>query len=98
MKAVMLKCHRYNIYLLDIIKSENLKEDETRNYMKDCFENGKFKESGKTIDDIMPPMSLFGSNKHTKKTTIQNKLKKFYEKFIKFKDLSFYSEKEKITN
>lgn len=69
--------------LLQIIREENLNEVETRQFMEDSFRNGEVKTTGTDIEKLMPPMSRFGSsNRTTKKQTIIEKLKAFFERFF----------------
>ena len=69
--------------LMKIIKEENLKEDETRKYLEDCFRNGEIKTTGTDIDKIMPPVSRFGGGDRTaKKQSIIDKFKVFFERFF----------------
>lgn len=65
-----------------IIKEENLKEEETKKYIKNCFENGEIKTTGTEINEIMPPISRF--SKSTENKTV--KKQKLFEKFFKFFD------------
>lgn len=69
--------------LMKIIEEENLKEDETRKYLEDCFRNGEIKTTGTDIDKIMPPVSRFGGGDRTaKKQSIIDKFKVFFERFF----------------
>ena len=69
--------------LLDIIKSEKLKEAETRKFIENAFRDGEIKTTGTDIDSLMPPMSRFGGgNRDQKKQTIIDKLKAFFERFF----------------
>lgn len=61
--------------LMEIITSENLKEEETRKFIEDCFKNGKVKTTGTDIDKILPPIRLFGGgNRQEKKQIVIEKL------------------------
>lgn len=69
--------------LMEIINSEQLKENETRKFLEDCFRNGEIKTTGTDIDKLMPPVSRFGGgNRAAKKQTIIDKLKTFFERFF----------------
>lgn len=69
--------------LLDIIKTEQLKEPETRKFIENAFRDGEIKTTGTDIDSIMPPVSRFGSgNRAQKKQTIIDKLKTYFERFF----------------
>ena len=69
--------------LLDIIKTEKLKEAETRKFIENAFRDGEVKTTGTDIDSIMPPVSRFGSgNRAQKKQTIIDKLKTYFERFF----------------
>ena len=76
--------------LQEIIRTENLKEEETRRFLEDSFRNGEIKTSGTDIDKLMPPVSRFGGGKRAeKKQTIIDKLKRFFERFFGITDNSF---------
>ena len=69
--------------LMKIICEENLKEDETRKYLEDCFRNGEIKTTGTDLDKIMPAISRFGGgNREEKKQTLIEKLMAFFERFF----------------
>lgn len=69
--------------LMEIINNEQLKENETRKFLEDCFRNGEIKTTGTDIDKLMPPVSRFGGgNRAAKKQTIIDKLKTFFERFF----------------
>ena len=65
-----------------IIEEESLKPEETKKYIDDCFENGQLRTVGLAIDNIMPPVSVFGGKRSRKKATIINKLSAFFEKYF----------------
>ena len=78
--------------LVQIIQEEKLKEAETRKFLEDSFRNGEIKTTGTDIDKIMPPVSRFGgSSRTTKKQTIIDKLKAFFERFFGLGSSSFDS-------
>ena len=65
-----------------IIEEENLKEAETREYIKNCFRDGFVKTNGTDLDKILPPMSRFGgSNRAEKKQRVLMKIISFFERF-----------------
>lgn len=69
--------------LITIIQEENLKEEETRKYMDNCFRDGEIKTIGTDIEKIMPPTSRFGGgNRAEKKQGVIEKLKIFFEKYF----------------
>ena len=69
--------------LLEIIQSENLKEEETRQFISDSFKNGFVKTTGTDIVKIMPATGRFGRNSNiNKKQTVLSKILKFFEKFF----------------
>ena len=69
--------------LMKIISEENLREDETRKYLEDCFRNGEIKTTGTDLDKIMPAISRFGGgNREEKKQTLIEKLVAFFERFF----------------
>ena len=71
--------------LTGIIQSENLKENETREFMKQAFTDGYVTTTGIAITKVLPPMSLFGKGKNsreTKKGMVLEKLKAFFDRFL----------------
>ena len=69
--------------LVQIIKDENLKEEETRKYIENAFRDGEIKTTGTDIDKLMPPVSRFGGgNRAKKKQGVIDKLKCFFERFL----------------
>lgn len=68
--------------LIALVTSENLNEQKTRKFISDCFEAGQIKIIGTDIDQLLPPMSRFGStNRSDKKNKVILKLLDFYQKF-----------------
>ena len=63
-----------------IITAENLKHDETFEFMKNAFKNGEIKTIGTDIDKILPPMSIFGG-KAKKKERVIDLLTHYFEKY-----------------
>ena len=69
--------------LIKIIHEENLKEEETRKFVSDCFANGEVKTSGTDVNKILPPVSRFGGgNRGQKKQNVLQKIILFFEKFF----------------
>lgn len=69
--------------LAQIIADENLKPQETRDFIETAFRDGEVKTTGTDIDKIMPPVSRFGgSGRAAKKQTVIEKLKAFFEKYF----------------
>lgn len=68
--------------LVQIIKEEKLKDEETRAFVERAFRDGGIKTTGTDIDKILPAVSRFGGgNRREKKETVIEKLKSFFEKF-----------------
>lgn len=68
--------------LATLITEEKLKEAETRAFIKRAFRDGAVKETGTDIDRILPAVSRFGGgNRKSKKETVIEKLKIFFERF-----------------
>lgn len=68
--------------LVDIISTENLKEEETRKFISKCWAEGEIVTTGVDIDKILPPVSIFGGAKKKKKTSVIEKLQAFFERFF----------------
>lgn len=69
--------------LAEIIRDENLKENETRQFMEISFRDGAVKTTGTDIDKLLPPMSRFGGgNRAEKKQGVIAKLLGFFERFF----------------
>ena len=68
--------------LQKMIDEENLKPEETRKYIEDCFENGQLRTAGLAIDSIMPAISVFGGKRAKKKASIIEKLTIFFERYF----------------
>nr|WP_252831812.1 hypothetical protein [Brachyspira pilosicoli] len=66
-----------------LIKEENLKEKETKEFISSCFEYGEIITSGSDIDKILPSISRFSKqgNKIEKKQIVVEKLQSFFEKY-----------------
>ncbi|WP_086253628.1 type I restriction endonuclease subunit R [Campylobacter sp. P091] len=69
--------------LKDLIKEENLKENETRKFIDSSFRDGQVKTIGTDIEKILPPMGRFnGGNRNERKQAIIEKLLKFFDKYF----------------
>lgn len=71
--------------LTKIIEEENLKEEETKRFIDNCFRDGELRTFGTAIGKILPPVPLFGAganNRQAKQQTIVEKLSKFFEKYL----------------
>jgi len=69
--------------LQQLIDEAKLKPQETRKFIENAFREGEVKTIGTDIDNLMPPVSRFGSgNRSEKKKTIIEKIKSFFEKFF----------------
>jgi len=77
-----------HIELEAIITKHNLKPDETRNFVKSCFEQKFLKTNGTEIDDLLPAMSRFAPNKSEnkieKKQQVIIDLQAYFDKFFNF--------------
>lgn len=75
---------QYKQELEDIITSENLKPEPTREFVKRAFEDEYVEESGMALVSILPPMPVFGAgNKRAeKKSRVIERLKAFLSKFM----------------
>lgn len=69
--------------IAELIKSENLKDAETREFVDNAFRNGEIKNTGTDIDKILPPVSRFGGgNREAKKQGVIDGLRVFFERFF----------------
>ncbi|MDR2199520.1 MAG: type I restriction endonuclease subunit R [Deltaproteobacteria bacterium] len=70
--------------ILDIINSENLKKDETIQFMENALRDETLKTTGTEIDNILPPIPRFSSNvdRVSIKERVITKLKDFFETFF----------------
>ena len=68
--------------LVKIISEENLKEAETREFIRNCFRDGFVKTNGTDLDNLLPPISRFGGgNRVEKKQRVLIKIIEFFEQF-----------------
>ncbi len=69
--------------LVQLIKEEKLKPEETRKFLDTAFREGEVKTVGTDIDKIMPPVSRFGGGNRTEiKQKVIAKLQAFFEKYF----------------
>ncbi|WP_315444539.1 type I restriction endonuclease subunit R [uncultured Selenomonas sp.] len=68
--------------LASIVAEENLKPDETEQFVASTFRDGRLKTTGTAIDAILPPVRRFGGGRAEKKRSVIEKLKAFFEKFM----------------
>ena len=68
--------------LASIVAEENLKPDETEQFVASTFRDGRLKTTGTAIDAILPPVRRFGGGRAEKKRSVIEKLKVFFEKFM----------------
>ncbi|MDO5538407.1 MAG: type I restriction endonuclease subunit R, partial [Desulfovibrionaceae bacterium] len=65
-----------------VIEQENLRPQETREYMEKAFRDNEFRTGGTDLQDLMPRRSLFDDDSSDRTEGIIAKLKKFFEKYI----------------
>lgn len=65
----------------EIIKEENLKPEETRQFIEYSLRGGALKTTGTDIDKILPPVSRFGGGREKKKRNVIAKLSSFFDRF-----------------
>ena len=67
-----------------IIKDENLKPEETYQFINDCFEMGYLQTVGVAITNILPPMPIFGKGnlRKEKKQRVIDRLTTFFNRYI----------------
>jgi type I site-specific deoxyribonuclease, HsdR family len=70
--------------LARIIAEENLRPEETREFVERSFRDGRVPVTGTAITAIMPPTSRFarGANHSAKKQAVIEKLTAFFERFF----------------
>lgn len=70
--------------LEEIITDENLKPEESRTFMKNCFKNGEVKDTGTALAKILPPISRFTptDERTKKKESVLEKLRNFFERYF----------------
>ncbi len=68
----------------EIIETENIKEEETRKFIADSFDNGSVKVTGTDVAKILPPISRFGKkgSHDEKRKTVLEKLLNFFDTFF----------------
>ncbi|MFI3173870.1 MAG: type I restriction endonuclease subunit R [Bacillota bacterium] len=65
----------------ELIRSENLKEEETKRYITASLKKEYASENGTELNNILPKMSPLSGNYLTKKQTVFQKISAFIEKF-----------------
>ncbi|WP_422110480.1 type I restriction endonuclease subunit R, EcoR124 family [Cellulosimicrobium arenosum] len=67
-----------------IITEENLKPDQTRDFISAAFRDGQVRTTGTAVTTILPPVSRFAKNSGhgAKKQTVIEKLTAFFERFF----------------
>ncbi|XKH55590.1 type I restriction endonuclease subunit R [Citricoccus nitrophenolicus] len=70
--------------LESIIKQENLKYDQTREFVESAFRNGQLRTTGTEITRILPPVSRFNreAGHREKKKCVVEALTRFFERFF----------------
>ena len=69
--------------LQELIATENLKPEQTLEFLQQSFRDGEIRESGTGIAGILPPMPLFGAggSREAKKKAVTKKLKALFRRF-----------------
>ena len=69
--------------LQELIATENLKTEQTLEFLQQSFRDGEIRESGTGIAGILPPMPLFGTggSREAKKRTVTERLKALFKRF-----------------
>lgn len=67
-----------------IIKEENLKPKETREFITNAFRDSELKSTGTVFAGILPPISMFDKDntRAKKKAVVLEKLQVFFEKYL----------------
>ncbi len=69
--------------IVSIIKEENLKEKETREFISNSLRDGFVKTNGTDLDNLLPPMSRFGNNNRAeKKKNVLVRILEFFDRFF----------------
>ena len=66
--------------LLNLVEEINNKE-ETYKYVNDALKNGYVQETGTAINEILPKMSRFNKSRSSKKSTVLDRIIKFFNRF-----------------
>ncbi len=64
-----------------IIEEEDLKPEETEDFIRRSFRDDGVTTIGTGLDDLMPPMSLFDKSRAEKKQRIIERFQSFFEKY-----------------
>jgi type I restriction enzyme, R subunit len=65
-----------------IINDENLNSEETKKFVKEAFGSGTVKAVGVDIVKVLPPMSMFDTDREEKKRSVLEKITQFFERFF----------------
>ncbi len=67
-----------------IISEENLNKEETYNFIRKSFDQGRVETNGTDISNILPPMNMFTptNDRQEKKNNVIDKLLEFFDKFF----------------
>ncbi|MBQ8472559.1 MAG: type I restriction endonuclease subunit R [Bacilli bacterium] len=67
-----------------IISDEGLNKEETYNFIRRSFEQGRVETNGTEVSNILPPMNMFTptNDRQEKKNKVINKLLEFFDKFF----------------
>ena len=64
-----------------IIKDNNLKEEETKRFVENCFIDGVYETRGSNFNEILPKRSLFGGANKQQSDRVSELLQAFFEKY-----------------
>ena len=70
------------IDLAKMFTENDLKPEETRKFLENVFREGEFRTFGSDINNIMPPLSRWDTNRASKIQAIIDKLKAFFDKYF----------------
>ncbi|RDU64610.1 DEAD/DEAH box helicase [Helicobacter didelphidarum] len=84
---------KYSEELRVMAQKDGLDKEKVNNFLSNAFDIQQFRDFGKDIDDILPPIPLFASSKeeeeanNAKREEIIYELKAFFEKFREFSSI-----------
>lgn len=83
-----------------IVEEENLKREETVEFIEDAYQRGYVPEGGMELDGIMPPINPFdpSANRQGKIQHVVDRLKVFFHRFAGISDGKFNSETSAIVD
>jgi len=75
---------RHDAELASLVTEENLKAEETRQFIEHAFRDGAIPTAGMAITRILPPASRFSkdNNHATKKQRVLDKLAEFFDRYF----------------